>query len=193
MARSSEPSTDSVVPRVLAHLRVGAPRLGETRLLCVDGPAGSGKTTLASKVHGALNASGAGSTLLHLDHLYRGWDDLAATPARVRADLLEPIMAGRPGRYRRWDWPTSRLAEEHLVTPSPYLVIEGVGAGAQLLATFATTLVWLDLDTATRKRRALARDGETFAAHWERWTRQERGLFARERTWERAHLVVKTT
>ena len=43
-----------------------------------------------------------------------------------------------------------------------------------------------------RRRRALDRDGETYAPHWERWAAQERVTFARERTRARADLVLVT-
>jgi hypothetical protein len=38
----------------------------------------------------------------------------------------------------------------------------------------------------------LARDGEVFAPHWQRWADQEDALFTADRTQERADLVVTT-
>ena len=41
--------------------------------------------------------------------------------------------------------------------------------------------------------RGIARDGDAFAPHWEQWAQDEAALFARERTRERADLVVDAT
>lgn len=176
---------------MLAHLAAHPARLGATRLLCVDGAAGSGKTTLCREVVAALGTPDQ-VAVVHLDDLYRGWDDLAATPQRVATQVLAPLAQGRPGRYRRWDWHTSSLAEEHVVAPTPHLIVEGVGAAARVLGRWATTLVWLDLGARLRRDRALARDGDVFAPHWERWATQEERLYAVEQPWLRADLVLAT-
>ena len=39
--------------------------------------------------------------------------------------------------------------------------------------------VWLQLPEAQRRRRALARDGEIYRPHWERWAAQEDALLTR--------------
>jgi hypothetical protein len=39
----------------------------------------------------------------------------------------------------------------------------------------------------------MARDGETYRPNWERWAASERELFERDRTRERADLVVDTS
>ena len=39
--------------------------------------------------------------------------------------------------------------------------------------------VWIELPAEERRRRALARDGETFRPYWERWASQEDALAAR--------------
>ena len=53
-------------------------------------------------------------------------------------------------------------------------------------------LVWLELEAPARRARALARDADVYRPHWERWAQQEDSLLARERTWERADLLVTT-
>ncbi|HEX4399545.1 MAG TPA: hypothetical protein VH136_18035, partial [Trebonia sp.] len=72
------------------------------------------------------------------------------------------------------------------------LIVEGVGAGARRAAAFESLLVWLEAPTAVRKQRALDRDGETFAPYWDMWAAQEEAMLARERTLERADLVLRT-
>jgi anthranilate synthase component 1/para-aminobenzoate synthetase len=53
-------------------------------------------------------------------------------------------------------------------------------------------LVWLEAPSSVRKKRALDRDGETFAPHWDRWAAQEDAMLARERTPGRADLVIES-
>ncbi|WP_310963322.1 uridine kinase family protein [Nocardioides terrisoli] len=166
--------------RALADSR--GPTLGDGRLVCIDGPAGSGKTTVAAAID---------APTVHMDDLFRGWDGLATVDPTVRG-VVEPLMHGRPGRYQRWDWITAAPAEEHLVAPAPLLVIEGVGAGTRAWAALCTVLVWVESDPVTRLARGIARDGEKVRERWEKWMVDEQELFARERTRARADLVVPT-
>ena len=52
--------------------------------------------------------------------------------------------------------------------------------------------VWVDAPTALRKERALSRDGETYAPHWDRWAAQEDAVYGAVRPWENADLVLRT-
>jgi uridine kinase len=164
-----------------------APTLGSGRLVCVDGPAGSGKTTLADTL-GRLE----GAPVLHTDDLLDGWDGLPCLSGAL-AGLLAPLADGRPGRAPRYDWHAGRFAGEVVVDPVPLLVVEGVGAGSLPAAGRATLLVWVEAPHDLRKRRGLDRDGEVFTPHWEAWAKAEAAHFADHRTRERADLVVDGT
>jgi hypothetical protein len=87
----------------------------------------------------------------------------------------------RNHRWRRWDWVTGRPAEWREFDPEKPLVIEGSGCLGRASRPLATYAVWVELDEPTRKRRALARDGEAYAPHWDRWAAQEQTFFERER------------
>ena len=177
--------TPRSVQQVLDLLETRPATLGTGRLVCVDGPAGSGKTTLAA----SLAASSPEITVVHMDDLYPGWDGLPQVDAQL-ASLLEPLAGGRPGRYRRWDWHADAWAEEVVVAPGPLLVLEGVGAGSPVAAALATVLVWVEAPYDLRLRRGLERDGDAFAPHWEAWAAAEAEHFARHHTRERADLLV---
>lgn len=178
-------ATPRSVEQVLGLLEARPATLGTGRLVCVDGPAGSGKTTLAA----ALAASRPEAAVVHMDDLYPGWDGLPQVDAQL-ASLLKPLAGGRPGRYRRWDWHGHAWAEDVVVVPGPLLVLEGVGAGSPVAASLATVLVWVEAPYDLRLRRGLERDGDTFAPHWESWAMAEAEHFARHRTRERADLRV---
>ena len=170
--------------RVLALVDARRATLGAGRLACLDGPAGSGKTTLAASLERLRPCR-----VVHMDDLYEGWSGLASVDAQL-ASLLGPLAGGTPGHYRRWDWRASRWAEEVAVAPSPLLVLEGVGSGAPVAAALATVLVWVEAPYALRRGRALARDGDDFAPHWDAWEAAETEHFARHHTRERADLVL---
>ncbi|GGM39805.1 uridine kinase [Promicromonospora citrea] len=159
-------------------------RASDARLVCVDGPAGSGKTTLAAQLGDALEAP-----VVHMDDLYEGW---AAGPdggaANLRRWVLDPLAAGERVRYRRFDWVDAAWAEWHEVPPSTYLVVEGCGAAARQVDTLGAFRVWVEADDAERLRRGLERDGQEAREHWLRWMADEAAHYARERTRDRADL-----
>ena len=154
----------------------------------MDGPAGSGKTTFARDVVAAAEDA----HLLHLDLLLDGWDGLADVATTLVRDVLTPLRDGRAAAYRRYDWHAGRFAEEVPVPAATLLVVEGVGAGSRATAPFRSASVWLEAPDEVRHRRAMDREGDVFAPHWEEWAAQERRLFAVERTRTTADLVVPT-
>ncbi len=175
------------VRAVVSLLAARPATLGTGRLLCVDGPAGSGKTTLAAAVRDVV----ADATVVHMDDLYEGWDGLPEIDAQL-SGLLRPLAAGRPGSYRRYDWHAGAFAETRTVEPAPLLVLEGVGAGSAAVADLATVLVWVEAPHDERMRRGIERDGEAFAPRWEAWAAAEAEHFAQHRTRERADLLLTT-
>lgn len=150
-------------------------------MVLIDGRSGVGKSTLADALAPLL-----GAQLVRLDDLYPGWDGLEAGSRAVHEQLL--AVSG-PG-WRRWDWAASALAEWHDVDPAAPLVIEGCGALTAANRALASLGVWLELDDVERKRRALARSGDEFAPHWERWAAQEDVVIAREHPRRLADVVV---
>lgn len=150
--------------------------------MLIDGRSGSGKTELARAVVAGWHGEPA-PQLLRLDDLYPGWDGLEAASAQV-AEIV------RTHRWRAWDWAHDRPGHWHDLDPTRPLVIEGVGALTRQSKPLAATSIWVSLDDDTRKARALARDGEAFAPHWDRWARQELALIARESPEQLADLVI---
>jgi len=161
--------------------------LGSGRLICVDGPAGSGKTTLADGIRILT-----GCRVVRMDDLYPGWSGLPEIDAQLER-VLAPLSQGRSGSYRRYDWEAGEFAETVTVEPAPLLVLEGVGSGASRFADLVTVLVWVEAPHDLRLERGVARDGDVFAPHWEQWAADEATLFARERSRERADVVVDGT
>ncbi len=113
--------------------------------------------------------------LVRLDDIYPGWDGLEAGSRHV----AEFVLSERP-RWQRWDWTAGRPAEWHDLDPTRPIVVEGCGALSRVSRARADWGIWVELDDAARKQRALARDGDAYAPHWERWAAQELAFIARE-------------
>lgn len=190
---SADSSADSGTdPRTTAGLVAGRvldapPTLGTGRLVCIDGPAGSGKTTLAD----AITDLAPHAHVVHCDELLEGWRGLPGLSGTVER-LLDPLAVGDVGRWRRWDWIADGWAEWHAVAPGGLLVLEGVGCWSPAIAHRVGVLVWVEAAPDIRLERGLARDGEHMRPHWEQWRADEEQLFARLRTREHADLVVTT-
>lgn len=150
-------------------------------VVLIDGGAGSGKTTLGIQ----LRDSWRGPVhLVSLDDVYPGWSGLADGSRAVHTTILRGL---RPG-YRRWDWALGARAEWVPLDPDRALIIEGCGALTPHSSALATLRIWCHLDADTRRDRAIARDGDTLARHWDDWAAQEAEHWRRHRPWELADL-----
>jgi uridine kinase len=172
---------------VLAAALSRPPTLGNGRLICIDGLAGSGKTTLAR----GLASLAPEAVVLGTDEMLEGWRGLPGLGASVEA-LLLPLAAGQPGRWRRWDWNADAWDGTFVVEPGPLLVLEGVGSAAASYASLVTLAVWVEAPLDVRLARWLERDGEDMRPYWDAWLADEEALHAREGTRQRADLVVRT-
>lgn len=180
-------SIDTLLDRIVA-----APaRLGATRLVCVDGPAGSGKTTLAGLITRGAEDRGLTVRTLHMDDLYDGWDGAVRGFGLLRDHVLARIAQGLEGRYRRYDWDAGRYAELHAVPADlDLLVVEGVTSADTAVDQWASLRIWIETSNAVRLNRGIDRDGEALRDRWLDWMRWEREHYAAERTRDRADLVV---
>ena len=149
--------------------------------LLIDGRSGSGKTELAD----LLAARRPDVQLVHLDDIYPGWDGLDAGSRHIS----DSVLGERP-RWRRWDWADEAPAEWHELDPSRPMVVEGCGALSRANRALADFGVWVELDDARRKARALARDGAQYEPHWDRWAAQEDAFLAREDPRSLADVIV---
>src|ERR1700760_2565887 len=89
----------------------------DARIVGIDGRGGSGKSTL-----GRALAAAHGGVVAELDDFYRPSAQRTVPPRghggnydlpRVRAQVLDPLLAGRDARYQRYDWDSDALAEWH--------------------------------------------------------------------------------
>ena len=168
------PELTRLVLQLLADRGEAAPR---PVLVGIDGRSGSGKTELAARLARSLAQEGVRSRTVHLDDLYQGWDGLAAALEPLCADVLVPLAGGLPGSYRSWDWHRGQPGPRRTVPVEDVVLVEGVGALATGCRDVLHLTVWLEAPAELRRTRALARDGDTFAPHWDGWAAQEDRLY----------------
>lgn len=155
----------------------------------IDGPACSGKTSLAARLAGELGDA----WVVHMDDLYPGWDGLAAAVPRLTDDIIIPLRAGDPGFYERYDWAAGEFADEVQVPVTKFLIVEGCGSTVGPAGQLVDVSLWLDADEAVRRARGERRDEGGFADHWDDWAQQEQEVFGADETREHADLVIDTT
>ena len=158
-----------------------------TRWVGVDGFGAAGKSTLAARIAAAL----PGSRIIAVDDFgragVRGWDrDLFV------AQVLEPLLAGRPARYRHWDLLADTGRDWVEVPPGVPVVVEGVSATDDRVPVPWDLTLWVEVPQAERGRRIRAR--ETYPALAERWRTDwwpsEQAYAAAQQPWTRVDAVV---
>ncbi|MDT0309431.1 hypothetical protein RM780_21065 [Streptomyces sp. DSM 44917] len=170
---AGEGEGEDALAGLAARVRALPPSLGPVRLVAVDGHAGSGKSTLAARLSAALG----GAPVAHLDDLaahgaFFGWVET------LRAGVLEPLAAGREGRFAVYDWERRAFRGEARVPPAPVVLLEGVGAGRRALRAHLALLVWMAVEPEEAWARGRERDGPGLAGFWREWVRAERRHFA---------------
>jgi uridine kinase len=151
---SSEVAPSWVADRVRRHG-------GGTRWIGVDGLGAAGKSTLAIRIAEVL----PGSVIIGVDDFGRaglsGWDrDLFA------AQVLEPLLAGRSGRYQHWDLLTDRGRDWVTVPAGRPVIIEGVSATDVRLPVPWDVTVWVDAPEDVRRLRIIERDPPALLERW---------------------------
>jgi len=127
-------------------------------ILAIDGVAGSGKTTLASRLCSDLKSC----QVVHMDDLYEGWNDPLSQrlTAKVIRELLEPFNKQIPIRYQKFDWILNRFDKFEDLKTSNILILEGVGSGQREFRKYLSKTIWVEYDPSQGFDRVIARDGE---------------------------------
>ena len=129
----------------------------------IGGRGGAGKSTLARTIDGA--------EVVSTDEF---WDGDGFDLARLRAEVFEPLVAGRAARYASWDWSARRPGGIRVVEPRGVVVVEGVCALHRMFRDDYDVRVWVEAPYETRLARGVTRDGEDARATWvELWMPRE--------------------
>jgi uridine kinase len=167
----------------LAHQVMAMP--GPVRLVGVDGCGGAGKSTFAAR----LAVAAGGAPVVHTDD-FASHDVPIEWWPRMLADVVEPLLAGRPAVFTSYDWVSRGAGPVVTVPPAPVVIVEGVGATRRAWRDRLALTVWIDTPPAERLRRGLARDGEELAEFWQEWIVAEDAYVAAEDPRGAVELVV---
>lgn len=172
------------IDHIARRVKASPPRLGTTRLVAIDGPGGAGKSTLAAGLAIECKAQ-----VVRTDD-FASWDEPLEWWPRLEVQVLEPIAAGRRARYQRYDWAERDFTEWCEVSPGGVLILEGVSSARAAIRGRVSLVVWVETPRDLRLCRGLERDGAAARKQWEAWMEAEDRHFTRDRTRERADIVV---
>lgn len=157
-----------------------------TRWIGIDGLGAAGKTSLAAEIASMLPEA----QTVHVDDFARpglwGWDR-----ERFVQQVVEPLLAGRPGRYQRWDYIDDRGLNWVEVPPGIPIIVEGVSATDSRLPVPWDITIWLDVGAAERHKRIVERDNGALLERWRTdWWPSEQAYVREQRPQARPGMVV---
>jgi len=156
--------SDGVVNQQLQKLKDLLPELtakcGESIVITIDGPAGSGKTTLAKELSSVLDSC----YTIHMDDLYEGWDSTLNLKLTDKLKtILSCLMNENRIRFTPFDWLESKFGSQVDVAAPKYLMIEGVGSGQIAIRDFVSLSLWIEVFPDLGLERVIKRDGPSVA------------------------------
>lgn len=163
---------------------------GKTRVILIDGPAGSGKTTFAHHLAQTLN----GCPVISMDELYNGWDKPLSDElyARMSEQIFVPLQQGANIHYQKYDWHESKFINWIDAAPSDYLIVEGVGAMHPKNLDNACLKIWLEANEKLLLKRVLGRDGEHIREQMLVWQKMEKEYFKKYKVADKADFALQT-
>jgi uridine kinase len=179
-----------MTPSDVLAAALAKPVVGGVRIVGVDGPSASGKSTFAR----ALVAL-SGAPLVECDD-FVSWGDLFGWWPRFDTEVLTPLLERRDATYRVRDWAGDEFGDAldgWKTTPAADLVVvEGLGCTRRETVGRIAYAVWVEAPVGVQIARGVARDGESHRHLWERSIEVQERFFAADGTRERADAVILT-
>jgi uridine kinase len=161
-------------------------------IIAIDGPAGAGKTTLASTISLALSPR-MSTTIIHMDELYPGWENaLGDELTKTLTWLTSCHKAKKPLLYSSFNWIANEFNPPKSHASTQLLILEGVASAQLPIEESLATSIWLDLDPEIGFRRVIERDGENISLEMKKWLVTQEQHFAADRTKERCEFLLST-
>jgi len=163
-----------------------------TPIIAIDGPAGSGKTTIAHDLFLAM-APTVSTRVIHMDDLYPGWNDaLGNQLTETLTHIVTSHKKAAPFSLSFYDWKAEEFLEAQNFEPTKLLILEGVGAGQSAIRSELSALLWMDIDPQVGLSRVLQRDGVEIKDAMSAWLIQQEQHFRVEDTQNAADFILTT-
>ena len=163
-------------------------KCGQTKIIVINGPAGSGKTTLAKSLSGLLE----NCPIIHMDEIYDGWEN--ALSPKTSQDLVEwiinPLLESRSIEFVKYDWYLEKRIEKVVINLPKVLIIEGVGSSSFEISKYASLKLWIEVTKETGINRVLTRDGQQIQEQMKKWQSQESKFFIENNSKENSDIWI---
>ena len=149
----------SEIKQLLPNL---AAKCGECIVITIDGPAGSGKTTLAKDLESEFQSIHT----IHMDDLYEGWSSTLTPQLTLKLlRILDGVKKQDEVIYAPFDWGSGKLEIEIRILAPKYLIIEGVGSGQSAIRNLVSLALWIEVPDQMGLARVIDRDGPSVAEY----------------------------
>jgi uridine kinase len=173
---------------LVQNVNSSSKKCGKTKIVVIDGPAGSGKTTLAKSLSGLLE----NCPIIHMDEIYEGWEN--ALSPKTSQDLVEwiinPLLEDKSIEYIKYDWHLEQRIEKVVINNPKVMIIEGVGASVSEISKHACLKLWIEVNEETGINRVLTRDGLQIQEQMKKWQTQESKFFIENNSKENSDIWI---
>lgn len=162
--------------------KVALHALQEHRVLSIDGPCASGKTTI-----GKLLSSFLECPCIHMDEYFLQANQRTAQRLeepggnidyeRFHQEINEAWNQKQPIHMRSYDCSSQRLRKEVILEESPILIIEGSYAHHPYLDDMQAFKIFMDIEPSIQKERLQKRSPDKFLDFIEKWIPMEEKYF----------------
>lgn len=173
---------------IASEIKSSRAQCGDIRVIAIDGPAGSGKTTLAAGLACELDDC----PVVHMDDLYNGWtqDLIVELGQRINQQILQPLGQGLSASYQQFDWYKNGFTSHIEVPVHDFLILEGVGSANNVIADLISYRIWIEANEGVVDERIVERDGEAMRPHLAAWHTKEAHYFSEQETKRRADMLL---
>jgi uridine kinase len=163
-------------------------KCGQTKIVVIDGPAGSGKTTLAK----SLSRLFENCPIIHMDEIYEGWENalLQKTSNDLTDWIINPLLESKTIEFIKYDWNLEKRIEKVVINLTNVLIIEGVGSSSFDISKHACLKLWIEVDKDTGINRVLTRDGQQIQEQMKKWQSQESKFFIENNSKENSDIWI---
>jgi len=173
---------------LVIKVKESSKKCGQTKLVVIEGPAGSGKTTLAKSLSGLLE----NCPIIHMDEIYEGWEN-ALTPKTfhdISSWIINPLLESKSIEYFKYDWILEKRIEKVVINLPKVIIIEGVGSSSFEISKHACLKLWIEVNEETGIKRVLNRDGLHIQEQMKKWQTHESKFFIENNSKENSDIWI---